>query len=70
MSGYPAAVLGVSGILFTAAGVRSILTSPSTLHQERWRQLGLLALLLLIFGTELVSGIAVITGPRRSDPCK
>jgi hypothetical protein len=34
-AGYPAAIMGVIGILVTAAGVRSILSSPSTLHQRR-----------------------------------
>ncbi len=66
--GYPAAALGIIGILFTAAGMRSILTSPATLHQQRWGQLGLVTLLLLIFGVELACGIAVIVGPRRSEP--
>jgi hypothetical protein len=66
--GYPAAVLGVIGILFTAAGLRSILASPQTLHQQRWGQLGLVILLLLIFGVELACGIAVIVGPHRSEP--
>jgi hypothetical protein len=41
--GYPAAVLGVIGILFTAAAIRSILSSPSTRTQRR-RQLGLIIL--------------------------
>lgn len=66
--GYPAAVLGVIGILFTAAGIRSIMTSPATLHQQRWGQFGLITLLLLIFGVELACGIAVIVGPHRSEP--
>ena len=66
--GYPAAVLGVIGVLFTAAGMRSILTSPSTLRRQRWQQVWLIALLLLIFGTGLVSGIAVLAGPRRGTP--
>ena len=66
--GYPATVLGVIGILFTAAGMRSILTSTATLHRQRWGQLGLFALLLLIFGMELACGIAVIAGPRRGEP--
>jgi hypothetical protein len=66
--GYPAAVLGVIGILFTAAGMRSILTSPETLHQQRWGQLGLITLLLLIFGVELACGIALIAGLHSSEP--
>jgi len=38
--------------LFTAAGVRSILSSQATPQQQR-QQLRLVILLLLIFGTEL-----------------
>jgi hypothetical protein len=65
--GYPAASLGVIGILFTAAGLRSIVSTRPT-HHQTLRQLGLVALLLLIFGTELVSGIIVLTDPHRSLP--
>jgi hypothetical protein len=65
--GYPAAVLGVIGVLFTAAGMRSILSSPSTLHRRR-RQLGLIILLLLIFGVELAEGIVLIADPHRIGP--
>ncbi len=61
---WPAAILGVTGILFTAAAARSIFSSPSTTRQ-RFRQLGLLNLLLLIFGTELVTGIILIADSHR-----
>jgi hypothetical protein len=64
--GYPAAVLGVIGILFTAAGMRSILSSASTVRQQWRRQLGLITLLLLIFGTELACGVAVLADPHSS----
>jgi hypothetical protein len=60
--GYPAVTLGVIGTLFTAAAVRSILVSPATQRQEL-AQLGLIGLLLLIFGTELVCGIIVLADP-------
>jgi hypothetical protein len=63
--GYPAAALGVIGILFTAAGVRTILSSQATRPQQR-QQLGLVVLLLLIFGTELTCGIVVLANPRLS----
>jgi hypothetical protein len=62
---WPAAALGVIGLLFTAAGTRSILTSPSTTGQ-RSRQLGLLNLLVLIFGTELVTGIILIANSHNT----
>jgi hypothetical protein len=66
-AGYPAAVLGIIGILFTAAGARSILSSQSTRRQQT-QQLELFILLMAIFGAELVAGIAVIADPRRSTP--
>jgi len=61
-AGYPAVVLGVIGIFFTAAAVRSILSSSAT-RRGQLRQLELIALLLLIFGTELVTGIIAISRP-------
>lgn len=66
-AGYPAIVMGVIGILFTAAGLRSILASGSPLR-EQWRQHVLLTFLLLVFGTELVSGIIGAASPSASAP--
>ncbi len=64
--GYPAVVLGVIGVAFTAASVRSIVaTVPETRH--KLRQLGLVILLLMIFGTELIGGILAIARPGSSD---
>jgi hypothetical protein len=60
--GYPAVVLGVIGILFTAAGARSIHSSAATLHQRR-HQLGLITLLVLIFGVEFGCGVILIADP-------
>ena len=68
-AGYPAAVVGVIGILFTAAGIRSIHSSPSTLTQRR-RQLGLITLLVLIFGVELACGIMLIADPHAVVPAQ
>jgi hypothetical protein len=65
--GYPAVSLGVIGIFFTAAGMRSILASQPT-HRQNRGQLGLVILLLAIFGAELAAGIAVLAGPHRSTP--
>ncbi len=56
-------MLGAIGLLFTAAGVRTIPSSQATAPQQR-QQLGLLILLLLIFGTELICGIAVLADSR------
>jgi hypothetical protein len=60
--GYPAAVLGIIGLFFTAASLRTILSSRATTGL-RLGQTGLIVLLLLIFGTELGYGIAVLIHP-------
>lgn len=64
--GYPAVVLGVIGVVFTAAAVRSIVTSQSAVRQKRG-QVGVIFFLLLIFVTELISGILAIARPGSSD---
>jgi hypothetical protein len=64
-AGIPALVLGVIGITFSAAAVRSIRASGSPARQQLF-QFELIGLLLLIFITELVSGIIVISNPRSS----
>jgi hypothetical protein len=61
--GYPPLVLGVIGICFTAASVRSIYESAHD-HQLVFKQLGLVVLLLSTFGCELGSGIALIESPH------
>jgi hypothetical protein len=63
--GYPALVLGVTGIAFTGAGIRSILVSHATFRQER-QQLGLVVLLVLIFGAELIAGSVLLARPESS----
>jgi hypothetical protein len=63
----PAVVVGTGGILFTAAGARSILSSPSTVGR-RLQLLGPTALLLLICGTELVAGVALLADSHLSTP--
>lgn len=60
--GYPAVVLGIIGVMFTAAAVRSIRTSRAT-EPQFFGQFELMGLLLLIFGAELVSGIVLIAAP-------
>jgi len=64
---WPAAIAGGSGLLFTAAATRSILASPTTTG-HRLGQLGLLNLLVLIFGAELVCGIVLIVNSHRPTP--
>ena len=67
--GYPAVVLGVIGIAFTAAAVRSVVASQATTPQKL-RQLELVVVLLLIFGTELIAGIMLLIQPRSSGPAQ
>jgi hypothetical protein len=57
--GYPAFVLGIIGVLFTAAGLRSIVADPAARRRIRG-QLGLIGLLLATFSIELVAGLLVI----------
>jgi hypothetical protein len=54
------AVAGL-GILFTAASVRSIVTSPDVSREQAWRQAGLIVVLLAAFGGELGCGIGLST---------
>ncbi len=61
-SGYPALVLGVIGVLYTAAAIRSIRSSRAA-RPRLFRQFELMSLLFLIFGTELISGIVLIVDP-------
>jgi hypothetical protein len=63
--GYPAAILGVIGVFFTAAGVRTTLAHPA-LRQHRRSQLSLIVLLLVGFGFELAAGIELIGSPHRT----
>jgi hypothetical protein len=65
--GYPAIVFGVVGIAFTAASVRSIVTSSATPTQE-WHQLSLMLLLLAIFGTEFIAGVLALGSPDKPGP--
>lgn len=64
--GYPATVLAVIGILFTAAGTRSIFSSRLP-RRHVPRQLGLTALLLATFAFELAGGIILILNPHSAD---
>jgi hypothetical protein len=61
--GYPATVLAVIGIFYTAAGTRSIFSS----HVPRrlvLRQLELISVLFVVFAFELADGIDLILNPR------
>lgn len=63
--GYPAVALGIIGVLFTAAGLRSIVADPGSRRRVRG-QLGLVALLLATFSIELIAGIVVISNSRNT----
>ncbi len=64
--GYPAAVLGVIGVLFAAAAARSIFANKSTPQSRRWRQLSWIVLYLLVFGFELAIGLSLLLDSRRN----
>ncbi len=57
--GYPALVLGIVGVSFTAASVRSIYESSPNRRLLR-KQMGLIVLLLATFGCELATGVMLI----------
>ena len=59
-AGYASLSVGIIGILFTAASVRSILSSPDVSVDQALRQAGLIVLLLAAFGGELGCGIGLI----------
>jgi hypothetical protein len=60
--GYPAVVVAVIGIFFTAAAIRSIVSSHAGPALVRG-QVGLILILLLICFTELIAGVVVIGNP-------
>ncbi|HEY6789614.1 MAG TPA: hypothetical protein VI365_20130, partial [Trebonia sp.] len=62
-TGYPALVTGVIGLMFTAAGLRSIIASPETTASQVRRQISLIAALLVAFGFEATGGIQLIAHP-------
>lgn len=61
--GYPAVVVGVIGIFFSAGATRSLASSPST-GRWRGRHLTLTAWLLVIFVVQLGGGIELLLHPR------
>ena len=60
-AGYASVSSGIVGILFTAASVRSIVSSPDVSAEQALRQAGLIVLLLGAFGAELACGIGLVT---------
>jgi hypothetical protein len=57
--GYPAAIVGIIGVLFIAAGVRTTLSLPFQ-QQHRRPQLALIVALLVVFGFQIANGIELI----------
>jgi hypothetical protein len=62
--GYPAAIVGIIGLFFMAAGVRSILSLPSR-QQHRRSQSVLIVSLLVMFGFQLAFGIELLIHPNQ-----
>ena len=63
--GYPAIVLGIIGVLFTLAGLRSMLADPAARRRIRG-QIGLIGLLMATFTAELATGFVVLGNGRNS----
>jgi hypothetical protein len=61
--GYPAISLGVVGLFFTAASLRSLIGVPAV-RRQRLRQLGLVCGLAATFGIELVGGVEALSTPH------
>ena len=58
-AGYAAFVVGVIGILFTAASIRSMVTSQDVSGVQARQQTGLIVLLFAAFGGELACGVGL-----------
>ncbi len=65
--GYPAAIAGAVGLLFTLGGLRSILADPAARPRAR-SQMGLILLLLAAFGVEIVAGAIAVANPHAKVP--
>jgi hypothetical protein len=61
--GYPAVVVGSTGLLFTAGSARSVLLAKLPTRRRR-QQYGLLVLLTATFVTEIGEGIALLVRPH------
>jgi len=66
--GYPAAALGVIGIMFAAAAARSVIAAAPRSRRQWLSQMSLLNLLIVIFGTELVCAIYLLLHPSSTEP--
>jgi hypothetical protein len=59
-AGFAAITAGIIGILFIAASVRSIVTSPDVSADQAWRQAGLITVLFAAFLGELACGLGLL----------
>lgn len=64
-AGYPSLIMGVLGILFVGAGVRTTLAQPVA-HQRRRRQLPLIIGLGAVFVFQIVYGLRLLDHPHAS----
>jgi hypothetical protein len=62
-AGYPSLVMGVLGILFVGAGVRTTLAQPVR-QQRRRHQLPLILGLAAVFFFELIYGVGLLNNPK------
>ncbi|MGH9129187.1 MAG: hypothetical protein ACRDY2_09525 [Acidimicrobiales bacterium] len=62
--GYSATVLGVIGVLFALAGLRSVFANKEARPMLRRRQFGWILLIVATFGFELAAGIDLLLHPR------
>ncbi len=68
--GYPAVVVGLIGLLFSAAALRSLLSlrgSPRPGATRSVPHLVLTSFLFVVFGVEVVQGFMLLANPRDSD---
>jgi hypothetical protein len=63
--GYPATVVGAIGLLFTAGGVRTIISLRLPSRQSR-SQVTLLVVLLTVFGLQVGRGVQLLTDRRNA----
>jgi hypothetical protein len=63
--GYPAAIVGVIGVAFAAAGIRATISLPPRLRHRRPQAILILSL-LAVFGLQIAFGVALIIHPLRS----
>lgn len=64
-TGYPSLIMGLLGVLFVGAGVRTTLAQPVS-QQHRRHQLPLILGLTAVFGFQIVYGLRLLDHPRAS----